>query len=83
MRYYTPGTPAQRWQAFQEEGPVRSSHSNKIPEATVKEIKRLLSTINPDTGVLYGIREIASLMKVGRNTVSKINLKMRRNHTNQ
>jgi len=78
MISYSSGTPAQRWQAFQEEGAVRSSPPNKIPHSKVGEIQRLLSTINPDTGVLYGIREIARLTGTGRNTVSKINLKMRR-----
>ena len=78
MRYCTSGTPAQRWQAFQEEGAVRSSHSNKIPNSKVEEIQNDLVSINPETGFIYGIREISTLRGVGRNTVSKINLKMRR-----
>jgi len=80
MRYCTSGTPAQRWQAFKEEGAVRSSPSNKIPHSKVDEIQKYLRTINPDTGILYGVREIAGLTGVGRNTVSKINLKMRRDN---
>ena len=44
----------------------------------IEEIKYLLSDINPETGFVYNIREIAKKTGVGRNTISSINLKMRR-----
>ncbi len=78
MISYTSGTPTQRWQAFLEEAQVKSSPSNKIPDPKIKEIKCLLSDINPETGFVYNIREIAKKTGVGRNTISSINLKMRR-----
>ncbi len=36
--------------------------------------------INPETGFYYGVREVAALTGVGRNTISKIDYKMRRNN---
>lgn len=78
MITYTSGTPAERWHAFQNEGAVCASPSNKIPQSKIEEIQNDLRSINPETGHPYGIREIAALRGVGRNTVSKINLKMRR-----
>jgi hypothetical protein len=80
MRYCTSGTPESRWKAFQEEAQVRSTPSNKIEESVIKDIKLKLRTINPETGFYYGVREVAALTGVGRNTISKIDYKMRRNN---
>lgn len=78
MGYNTPDTQTQRWKVFQGEGAVRTSPPNKLTDEQVEEIKRLLASINPDTGFIYGIKEIARKTGIGRVTISKILLKMRR-----
>ena len=51
---------------------------NALPHEKVEDVKLLLNSINPATGHVWGIREISDELKISRNIVSDILLKMRR-----
>lgn len=76
--YHQGGTPSERWNSFQLECSMRTKPPNTHSQKTVDEVKKLLQTINPETGFLYGGKEVAKKLGIGRYSVTKIDMDMRK-----
>lgn len=57
---------------------MRTKPPNTHSQKTVDEVKKLLQTINPETGFLYGGKEVAKKLGIGRYSVTKIDMDMRK-----
>lgn len=75
---YQGGTPKQRWDSFLLESQMRPKPPHAYSEETINLIKEKLQTVNPNTGFLWGCKEIADELKICRRIVSKVSMEQRR-----